>query len=281
MNRLKSIFISTYLSYTFILSILSILKFYHSIDYAWLVSAAIHALPVGFVLRLYLVNTPRTTRRLKTITVAIMALTVSSTMVMQNSASFYSNFFIFILITFFGWLLYINWYSVLSVENNQLLKIGLSFPNLIFEASETATITTNEFLGKKTIYLFYRGNWCPLCMAQIKELAEEYKQLEDLGAQIVLISPQPHKNTKQLAKKHKVSFIFLTDPKGAAAKELKIEQKNGVPLGMEVFGYSSDTVLPTVVITDEKGVIRYVNQTDNYRVRPEPSTFLEVIQQTK
>jgi len=32
-----------------------------------------------------------------------------------------------------------------------------------------------------------------------------------------------------------------------------------------------------VVITDEKGMIIFADQTDNYRVRPEPAIFLEVL----
>ncbi len=45
-------------------------------------------------------------------------------------------------------------------------------------------------------------------------------------------------------------------------------------------GYDSDTVLPTVIITDEKGKIIFVDLTDNYRVRPEPETFLQIIDES-
>jgi len=41
-------------------------------------------------------------------------------------------------------------------------------------------------------------------------------------------------------------------------------------------GYDSDTVLPTAILTDQNGVILFTDQTDNYRVRPEPDTFLRV-----
>ena len=36
-------------------------------------------------------------------------------------------------------------------------------------------------------------------------------------------------------------------------------------------------MLPTVLITDARGEIRYVDLADNYRVRPEPSVFLRVL----
>ncbi|MBW2550119.1 MAG: hypothetical protein JRE73_04995 [Deltaproteobacteria bacterium] len=46
---------------------------------------------------------------------------------------------------------------------------------------------------------------------------------------------------------------------------------------MDTLGYDSDSVLPTVVITDPSRRIIFVDLTDNYRVRPEPSTFLAAL----
>jgi hypothetical protein len=46
---------------------------------------------------------------------------------------------------------------------------------------------------------------------------------------------------------------------------------------MQMIGYESETVLPTVIITDETGKIIWTHQTDNYRVRPEPDVFLDVL----
>ena len=95
--------------------------------------------------------------------------------------------------------------------------------------------------------------------------------------EVVLISPQPHKNSKELARKMAVDFHFLTDDKNSMARRLGLDHKSGVPFGMEVLGYDSETVLPTVIITDEQGKILFLDQTDNYRLRPEPATFLQVI----
>ena len=56
-----------------------------------------------------------------------------------------------------------------------------------------------------------------------------------------------------------------------------IASSSGIPAGMEILGYDSETVMPTVLLTDTGGTIVYSHQTDNYRVRPEPGTFLEVM----
>mgnify|MGYP005814592293 FL=1 len=70
---------------------------------------------------------------------------------------------------------------------------------------------------------------------------------------------------------------WWVDPQLDAARQLRILDPGGTPLGLELFGYPSDTVLPTVLITDARGEICYVDLADNYRVRPEPATFLRVL----
>ena len=48
-------------------------------------------------------------------------------------------------------------------------------------------------------------------------------------------------------------------------------------MGMQVLGYDSETVLPTVIITEAGGRILWADETDNYRVRPEPDVYLRII----
>ena len=74
-----------------------------------------------------------------------------------------------------------------------------------------------------------------------------------------------------------MNFDFLTDEGNKAARILGIESENGIPLGMQMLGYDSETVLPTVIITDENGRVIWTHETDNYRVRPEPDVFLKVL----
>ncbi len=277
MNKLKAFFISGYLTYVAVIATLNIMTFSDTADITWLVSSLIHLFPLGFIGKLFLTHTPRTSRQINFITTGMIGLVIVSTMVMKQSPDHYTLLFVYAIITFIGWLIYLKWYSQLPLRNQDILKVGNTLPELIFEDSEKSPVSMSTFSGIKVLYLFYRGNWCPLCTAQIKEISEQYRELDKLGVKTVLISPQPHKYSANIAKKFDVPFLFLTDPKGKAAKSIGLFHQNGTPLGMELLGYSSDTVLPTVIITDEKGKIIFVDQTDNYRVRPEPATFLKVL----
>ena len=176
-----------------------------------------------------------------------------------------------------SWIAYIKWYSVFEKRETNILKVGLMLPNFVLKDINQNKVSSSSFLGNPSIYLFYRGNWCPLCMAQIKEIASQYKELEQRGVSMNFISPQPHKFSKSLADKYNLGFNFLTDVNNQVAKQLGIFSENGIPAGFQMMGYDSDTVLPTVIITNVYGKIVFADLTDNYRVRPEPETFLRVL----
>ncbi len=48
-----------------------------------------------------------------------------------------------------------------------------------------------------------------------------------------------------------------------------------------MMGYDSETVLPTVIITDTAGRILWAYETDNYRIRPEPDVYLAVLREKR
>ncbi len=172
--------------------------------------------------------------------------------------------------------LYDFWYS--RLERGDIgVSPGKPLPAITLAAIDGANVTSESLMGSPAILLFFRGNWCPLCMAQVKEIAARYTELKDLGVRVLLVSPQSQRHTGALAKKFGAAMEFMRDDNNAAAKTLGLESRFGTPFGMQAMGYKSDTVLPTVIIIDANGVVQWVHATDNYRVRPEPDTFFEVL----
>ena len=178
-----------------------------------------------------------------------------------------------------AFLVYAYWYSSFGARHSNRLVVGNMLPTFELRNTVGEMVSSTTLLDKPTVWLFYRGNWCPLCMAQIREVAAQYQELQELGARVALVSPQPHRNTIKLARKFDVAFDFLTDEDNAAARTLGIAHDHGLPMGMQALGYDSDTVLPTVIVTEKGGRILWVHETDNYRVRPEPETYLAVLRE--
>lgn len=276
---IKSIFISTYL--TLLHTIVGYTIYQLSINgfqWAW-VGVLFAALPGTIFFDVLLILRPfaRTSAHLKWITAATLAGVLTTVLSSLLLSEFNAITNLLALLSILGWLAYDYWYSHFNERSNPILQPGQTLPTLNFQLADKTAFSTKQLDGSLTLYIFYRGNWCPLCMAQIQEVASQYQALADRGVKIALISPQSHQSTMSLAKRFRVPFLFLVDPDNKVARQLGIIAENGLPMGMQVLGYDSDTVMPTVLMTDQHHKIIFADLTDNYRVRPEPETFLRIL----
>lgn len=175
--------------------------------------------------------------------------------------------------------IYVFWFSRFGRIPSIDLAVGGSLPDFELADSDGNLFSSSELAGSPAVLMFYRGNWCPLCMAQIREIADRYHDLDALGIKVVLVSPQPDEQSRKLAATFDVPFRFLVDKNNELARSLGIAVANGVPIGTPG-GYGPDTVLPTLVVTNANGTIVFSDQTDNYRVRPEPDMFLAILRRS-
>ncbi len=276
---LKSIFIALFPVIALYFSIASIVSLIsNGVSYPQIGLLVSSFTIVLFFILLFLKPVARTSSNLKSYTLFISIGFLGS--VLSNSLNNSIYLAIPAIGLFLGWVLYLKWYSVFTQrKENMIIRVGEKLPRLELEDADKNKVNTSKFTGNPSIYLFYRGNWCPLCMAQIQEIATQYKELQKRNINMVFISPQPHGYTKSLAKKFEIHFNYLVDKNNKVAKQLQIFSKNGIPMGFQVLGYDSNTVMPTVIITDSNEKIIFADLTDNYRVRPEPETFLKIIDQ--
>jgi peroxiredoxin len=275
---IKSIFIGVYP--VIALGLLA-LPFMGQLQPAWLVSLAIiAALPFPLFLgNLFLYRTARTSENLTflfVIPLLALLLAVTSLVLMGSKTQPYFLGIITMISALVGNTVYVFWYSRFGRKANTRLEVGKILPEFSLKDMAGKTISSKEMRKQPSLIMFYRGNWCPLCMAQIKEVAGQYRELESRGIKIYMVSPQSGGNTKDLALRFDVRMNFLIDEGNNAADKLQIIAKNGLPMGLQALGYESDTVMPTVVMTNDKGEIIFADLTDNYRVRPEPKDFLKV-----
>jgi peroxiredoxin len=174
-------------------------------------------------------------------------------------------------------LAYIHWYSRFGERALAGLAVGQQMPDVTLHDLAGQSLNTQALTRQTALWLFYRGNWCPLCMAQIREVAADYRRLQERGVEVYLISPQPQDHSRSLAERFEAPMRFLRDVDNRTAARLGILAKGGLPMGMQALGYDSDVPMPTVFITAPGGRIVYSDLTDNYRVRPEPAEFIKAL----
>ena len=168
------------------------------------------------------------------------------------------------------------WYSRLDRSASRI-ENGQPLPEFSALNLDGKPVYSRDLLGKPALLMFYRGNWCPFCVVQVKELAAAYRELGD-RARVVLISPQPAKKTRELAARFDVSFDFWVDTDNQAATVLGINHDQGLPAGMQALGYDTDTVLPTSIVLAADGTVLNVDETENYRDRTEHDFLARVLE---
>lgn len=179
-----------------------------------------------------------------------------------------------------GAVIYVYSYSRFGRRPSETVRPGEPLPPVAFQALDGRWWHNRDLLGTPWILLFFRGNWCPLCIAQIKEIAAQYRELDRRGVRVALISPQPQGETEKLAARFSVPLHFWRDPDLTAAAALQIVHRNALPAGMGLLGYDADAVFPTVIVVDADGRVLLADQTDNYRLRPEPASFFAVLDES-
>ena len=173
---------------------------------------------------------------------------------------------------------YIHIFSNYKRTPSKAIVKGQALPELPLRRLEKTAVSSSEFTGDKTLLVFFRANWCPFCMNQLKDVKAQADRLAANGVKVKFISNQGFDNSAKLAKDMDLPahFEILQDEGLRAAKALGIEDMGGAPSGMP--GYPNDTVMATVIALDEQGNVTFGDETDNYRRRPHPNAFLGVFE---
>ena len=153
------------------------------------------------------------------------------------------------------------------------LKPGSPLPDFRAVDEQGDPVRSVELHGSPTVLLFVRGNWCPFCSRQVSNLTQHYRDIIDLGAKLILITPKPLETTRRVADFFKVEFDFWLDDQLAVTQQLGLLQKGGVPGDYEK-EYGKDTVWPTAMVVDAAGIIRYTELSKHISDRPDPETLL-------
>lgn len=156
------------------------------------------------------------------------------------------------------------------------LRPGTRLPNFTAVDEEGNTIGSDTLRGSAAVLLFVRGTWCPFCSKQVASLTKYYKEINDCGARLVLITPKPLETTRRVADFFEVEFEFWLDESLEIAKALGLVLESGVPDEFRK-EYGEDTIWPTSLVVDAKGIIRHTELSRFIADRPDPEKLLAVL----
>ncbi len=153
------------------------------------------------------------------------------------------------------------------------LRRGKPLPDFAALDESGKPLASRDLRGTPAVMIFVRGNWCPFCSRQVKNLTGYYKEIVDLGARLIFVTPKPQETTRRVAEFFNVELEFWLDESLAATRKLGLLLESAVP--KDYYGeYGRDTTWPASLVIDASGVIRYVELSKHIIDRPNPKTLL-------
>jgi peroxiredoxin len=101
----------------------------------------------------------------------------------------------------------------------------------------------------------------------LRGIQKNLKEFKTAGIQPVAISVDAPEVSHKLAAKAGYTFPFLSDPKAETIRQYHLLHKGGGPEG-------SDIARPAEFLVDSSGVVRWVNFTEDIRVRAKADEML-------
>jgi peroxiredoxin len=159
-----------------------------------------------------------------------------------------------------------------------ILRPGKPLPEFRALDEQGNPLRSAQLAGTPSVILFVRGGWCPFCNEQVENLTAFYKDITDLGARLILVTPKPLETTRRVARFFEVEFEFWLDESLEAAEKLGLLHTSAVP---ETFRaeYGRDTVWPAALVVDSGGIIRHAELSRHVSDRPDPEVLLKVLRQ--
>lgn len=110
-----------------------------------------------------------------------------------------------------------------SVTQAKGLKVGALVADFIAKDIFDKTYTLSAALKNGNVVLiFIRGQWCPFCNKHLKELQEQFHQIYEKGASVVVVTPEKSEFIKKTIEKTGAEFTILYDEDYKIAKAFDV-----------------------------------------------------------
>ena len=167
------------------------------------------------------------------------------------------------------------------------LPLGAKAPDFELADGDGKTFRSADALSRgRLVVSFYRGRWCPYCVAELETLRDVLPQVQDAGASLVAISPQTAKQSYFTADQHQLRFPVLSDPGNRVARQFglvyrlpqELEQLYRsifINLPLANGDESWELPLPASYVLERDGTVLFAFADPDHMRRAEPAELVE------
>jgi peroxiredoxin len=166
------------------------------------------------------------------------------------------------------------------------LQEGIEAPDFELADQQGRTISSSRLLERgRLVVCFFRGRWCPFCVAQMEAMNAVFPAIESSAASLVGISPQTVHQSSLMADQHRLRFPLLSDAGNKVARRFglvyrvpeyqqEIYQRVFINLPFVNGDPSWELPIPATYILEGDHRIRYAASNPDYMDRPEPGELV-------
>jgi 3-oxoacyl-[acyl-carrier protein] reductase len=162
----------------------------------------------------------------------------------------------------------------------------------LLDANGTKTTLHAQVAGRPAVIVLYRGAWCPYCNRTLRTYQQELlPRLAERGAVLIAVSPQKPDGSLSMQEKNALEFPVLSDPGNAIARALGVltapsaevlaaQMEHGLDLTETNADGTTELPMPTTVVLDATGRLRWLDVHPDYTTRSEPDAILKALDNT-
>lgn len=168
-------------------------------------------------------------------------------------------------------------------------SVGDAMPPFVMPDESGHLVSLTQLLESgQTVVAFHRGHWCPYCRINADGLAKIDPEVKAAGGQLVVITPETQKFSKQLKSEVGADFPVLTDLDCGYALELQLaikinDEKRGAmtQAGWDISPFNDNDnwilPIPATFVVGEDGMIKARFVDPDYRKRMEIDDLLAAL----
>lgn len=165
------------------------------------------------------------------------------------------------------------------------LSIGDKAPDFTLPNALGKEISLYETLKSSVVIVkFYRGEWCPLCNLDLREIQKCLPQIQSMNATVLAISPQSPDDALSAKQKNELKFEVLSDADQNVIKAYNLHFDPGQDYHnrrdlTKVNGDGSKVLpVPATFIINSNGRIVGAHVDSNYTERMDPMEIIDILE---
>ena len=170
---------------------------------------------------------------------------------------------------------------------DRVLPVGAKYPPFELADHNGNAVSSSEELGRGLLIIcFFRGRWCPFCVAQLEAMNRIVPEIKKAAATLMVISPQTVQQSFFMADQHKLRFPVLSDRGNQVARQFglvyrvpeyqqEVYRRALINLPFANGDESWELPAPATFVVDRDETILYAAADPDYTTRPEPTKILE------